>query len=119
MSERKSYLQMMSEGFRMMKEVKQINHETKLRQWTFSISREANWHVILRTERLKWVSPATDQFIIEPLFVQIGTLQLTRHLETNEVRLTIDEEWGIESKVVCDDQEWERFVASLKQLKGE
>ena len=40
MSERKSYLQMMSEGFRMMKEGKQINHETKLRQWTFSISRE-------------------------------------------------------------------------------
>ncbi|WP_114167387.1 hypothetical protein [Exiguobacterium sp. TNDT2] len=119
MGERKSYLQMMSEGFQMMKKGRQVSRDIKLRDWTFSISRESSWHIILRTERLKWVSPSTDEFNIEPLFVQIGTLELTRHLETNEVRLTIDEEWGIESKVVCDAQEWERFVASLKQLKGE
>ncbi|WP_214762789.1 MULTISPECIES: hypothetical protein [Exiguobacterium] len=119
MSERKSYLQMMSEGFRMMKQAKQTNQETKLRQWMFSISHESDWQVILRTERLKWISPATKEFIVEPLSVQIGPLQLTRHLETNEVRLKIEEEWGIESKVVCDDQEWERFVASLEQMKGE
>lgn len=119
MNERKSYLQMMSEGFRMMKQAKQINHETKLRQWTFSLRHEADWHVILRTDRLKWISPRIDQLIIEPLFVQIGPLHLTRHLETNEVRLNIDEEWRIESKVVCDDKEWERFVASLREMKGE
>lgn len=119
MSERKSYLQMMSEGFRMMKHAKQLNHETRLRQWMFSIRHESDWQVILHTERLKWIGPMTNQFIIEPLSVQIGSLQLTRHLETNEVRLKIDEEWGIESKVVCDDQEWERFVTSLIQMKGE
>lgn len=119
MSERKSYLKMMSEGFRMMSQAKQVEQSVTLRQWTFSVRHESMWHVVLRTDRLKWVSSPTETLVIEPMFVQIGALHLTRHVETNEVRLKIEEEWGIESKVVCDDQEWERFVEALKRLKGE
>jgi hypothetical protein len=51
--------------------------------------------------------------------IQIGDLRVTRHAQSNEVRLTIDEEWGLENKVVCDNLEWETFVDALKQVKGE
>lgn len=119
MSERKSYLQMLNEGLRMMKQAKQAEQTLTLRQWTLSVRRDSEWHMILRTDRLKWIGPPSVTLVIEPLFVQCGTLHLTRHLESNEIRLKIEEEWGIESKVVCDDLEWERFIEALKRMKGE
>ncbi|KDN57580.1 MAG: hypothetical protein LPJ96_01780 [Exiguobacterium sp.] len=119
MSERKSYLQLMSEGFRMMKQAKETERTINLRDWTFSFRHDRDWSVILRTERVKWVSRPFEQLTIEPTWVQFGAASLQRHVESNEVRLKIEEEWGIESKVVCDNQEWDRFVEALKQLKGE
>ena len=119
MSERKSYLQMMSEGFRMMKQVKETEQTIVLRQWSFSLRHESAWTVIIRTNRVKWVGIPTDIFKVGPTSIQIGDLYLTRHVESNEVRLKIEEDWGIESKVVCDDEEWERFIKALEQMKGE
>ncbi|WP_231557587.1 hypothetical protein [Exiguobacterium sp. ZOR0005] len=118
-SERKSYLQMMSEGFRMMKQAKEVEQTVTLRQWTFSFRHDKEWTVILRTDRLKWVGRPASEFSIDLAQVRLGDLSLQRHVESNEVRLKIEEEWGIESKVVCDDEEWGRFVETLKQLKGE
>lgn len=117
MSGRKSYLQLMSEGFRMMKQSKQSPASITLRAWTFTIQRDEMWTTILRSDRVKWVGVPSDHFEIESSHVQIGALRLTRHLESNEVRLTIAEEWGIESTLVCDETEWQSFVASLRQLK--
>lgn len=119
MSERMSYLQLMSEGFRMMKQAKETERTINLRDWTFSFRHDRDWSVILRTERVKWVSRPFEQLTIEPTSIRFGAASLQRHVESNEVRLKIEEEWGIESKVVCDNQEWDRFVEALKQLKGE
>lgn len=109
----------MGEGFRMMKQSKQTESTISLRTWTLSIMREQGWIVILRTDRIKWVGMPSDTFDIGPTHIQIGDLQLTRHVETNEVRLKIDEEWGLESKIVCDNLEWEKFIDGLKQVKEE
>ncbi|WP_214818495.1 hypothetical protein [Exiguobacterium sp. s131] len=119
MSERKSYLRLMGEGFRMLKQSKQTNTTVSLRSWTFSIHHEQEWQVVLRTNRIKWVGLPSMTFEIHPDMIQIGDLRVTHHAQSNEVRLTIDEEWGLENKVVCDNLEWETFVDALKQVKGE
>lgn len=119
MSERKSYLRLMGEGFRMLKQSKQTDATVSLRSWTFSIRHDQQWHVVLRTNRIKWVGLPSMTFEIHPNMIQIGDLRVTRHAQSNEVRLTIDEEWGLENKVVCDNLEWETFVDALKQVKGE
>ncbi|WP_214829135.1 hypothetical protein [Exiguobacterium algae] len=119
MSERKSYLKLLGEGFQMMKQSKQTESTIALRGWTFSIKQDQGWFVILRAKRIKWIGLPNDTFQIEKTLVKIGDLQLTRHEETNEVRLTIDEEWGLESKIVCDNLEWGKFIDALKQVKGE
>lgn len=119
MSERKSYLQLMGEGFRMLKQSKQTDTTVSLRSWTFSIHHNQEWHVVMRSDRVKWVGLPSTTFHIHPNVVQIGDLRMTRHEESNEVRLTIDEEWGLENKVVCDNLEWEMFIDALKQVKGE
>ncbi|WP_214701089.1 MULTISPECIES: hypothetical protein [unclassified Exiguobacterium] len=119
MSERKSYLQLMGEGFRMLKQSKQTDTTVSLRNWTFTIHHDHEWYIVLRTSRIKWIGLPTTTFLICPDTIQIGDLKITRHEESNEVRLTIDEEWGLENKVVCDNLEWETFVDALKRVKGE
>ncbi|WP_215143499.1 hypothetical protein [Exiguobacterium qingdaonense] len=119
MSERKSYLQLMSEGFRMLQQSKQTDTTVSLRNWTLSIQHDHEWHVVLRSERVKWIGLPSTTFQIQKDAIQIGDLRIARHTESNDVRLTIDEEWGLENKVVCDNLEWERFVDALKQVKGE
>ncbi|WP_214822121.1 MULTISPECIES: hypothetical protein [unclassified Exiguobacterium] len=119
MSERKSYLRLMGEGFRMLKQSKQTDTTVSLRNWTFSIHRDEEWYVVLRSNRVKWIGLPSRTFSISPDTIQIGDLRIIRHPESNEVRLTIDEEWGLENKVVCDNLEWETFVDALKQVKGE
>jgi hypothetical protein len=119
MSERKSYLQLMGEGFRILKQSKQTDQTVSLRSWTFSIHHDNEWYVVLRSNRVKWVGLPSHTFDIALDSIQIGNLRIIRHPESNEVRLTIDEEWGLENKVVCDNLEWETFVDALKQVKGE
>lgn len=119
MSERKSYLRLMGEGFRMLKQSKQTDTSVSLRSWTFSIHHDQEWHVVLRSNRIKWIGLPSRTFDIRPDAIRIGDLQIIRHHESNEVRLTINEEWGLENKVVCDNLEWETFVDALKQVKGE